>query len=412
MNEPTFDGSYWAVRRLCQQWRRRREPEPGDVAIPVQTAPGQVAQVDFGYCGTLVDPRSGKLRRAWVFVMVLGHSRHLFAKVVFDQRQQTWLQLHAEAFAFFGGVPHVIVPDNLKAAVVRAVFGLGDKPSLNRSYCELARHYGFQIDPTPPYAPAKKGKVERAVKYVKRSFFAAWQPSTLQEANDGLQRWNAEVASVRRHGSTGRIPHEVFLDEEAPALTALPPRPYEIVIWKQAKVHRDAHVQFEGRLYSVPWHHLGKDVWVHADATTVTLYVHDERVATHDRRGEGPRSTLEAHLPEGRRELRNHSRAHWELRGLAMGDEVHQYVSALFEQDEVLLQLRTVQAVVTLLEKHPAHRARRACTRALRYANFTYRGVRDILRKGLDMEPDDDQVVLFGQLEAPRFARRPSDFRS
>jgi transposase len=243
VNDPDFDGSYWAVKRLCRQIRKKRPSRPGDVVIPVETGPGQVAQVDFGYVGMLLDPETGRLRKAWVFVMVLAFCRHLFAKVVFDQKTITWLALHVEAFAFFGGVPEVVVPDNTKVAVIRAAFGLGDSPALNRSYCELARHYGFRIDPTPPYSPEKKGKVESSVKYVKRSYFAAWTPTTLPEANEGLKRWNLEVASVRVHGATQRVPIELFESEELPALRPLPGLPFELVEWKQAKVHRDAHIQ-------------------------------------------------------------------------------------------------------------------------------------------------------------------------
>ena len=99
--------------------------------------------------------------------MVLGHSRHMFAKVVFNQRVETWLQLHVDAFTFFGGVPHTIVPDNLKAAVIRAAFGADEMSVFHRSYRELARHYDFVIDPTPPYSPQKKGKVERSVHHKK-----------------------------------------------------------------------------------------------------------------------------------------------------------------------------------------------------------------------------------------------------
>jgi transposase len=97
-------------------------------------------------------------------VMVLGHSRHQYAEVVFDQRTATWLELHQRAFAWFGGVPKVIVPDNLKAAVISAAFGVSSLPELNRSYREFARHHGFRVDPTPPRSPKKKGKVESSVK--------------------------------------------------------------------------------------------------------------------------------------------------------------------------------------------------------------------------------------------------------
>jgi hypothetical protein len=118
-----FHGSYDAVKRLCRSKAKAAGPRPEDVAIPVETLPGEVAQVDFGCVGKLYDPDQHVLRKAYVFVMVLGSSRHMFAKVVFDQSATTWQQLHAEAFAFFGGIPETVVPDNLKAAVVRMAFG-------------------------------------------------------------------------------------------------------------------------------------------------------------------------------------------------------------------------------------------------------------------------------------------------
>ncbi|MCB1009370.1 MAG: exodeoxyribonuclease VII large subunit, partial [Acidobacteria bacterium] len=158
--DPDFTGSRWAVARLCRRLRKRQGVRPEDIAIPVITAPGEETQVDFGYVGRLYDPEQGVLRKAWVFVMVLGFSRHMYARAVFDQRAETWLWLHARAFEHFGGVPASNRPDNLKAAVVRAAFAPGDEIVLNRSYRELARHYGFVIDPTPVRDPEKKGKVE------------------------------------------------------------------------------------------------------------------------------------------------------------------------------------------------------------------------------------------------------------
>lgn len=142
------------------------------------TAAGEIAQVDFGYVGQLWDPSSGQLRKAWVFVVVLAHSHHQFARLVFDQRTETWISLHEQAFQAFGGVPHTMVPDNLKAAVIQAAFGAGDPScALNRSYRELAQHYGFKVDPAPPAAPQKKGKVESAVKYVKNNALNQVRPS-------------------------------------------------------------------------------------------------------------------------------------------------------------------------------------------------------------------------------------------
>src|SRR5690606_11268259 len=165
-----FTGSLSAIKRLYASVRKAEGVRPEDVAIPVDTMPGKIAQVDFGAVGKLWDPREKAVRKAYVFIMVLGHSRHQFARIVFDQKLETWLSLHAEAFKWFGGVPEVIVPDNLKAAVLRAAFDATTEPILNRSYRELARHFGFKIDSTPAYSPEKKGKVEAGVRYFKRNF--------------------------------------------------------------------------------------------------------------------------------------------------------------------------------------------------------------------------------------------------
>jgi len=170
LNEPEFDGSLSAIKRMVQRFAREEGPKPTDVAIPVETVAGEVAQIDFGYVAKRYDPERGLLRKSWLLVITLGCSRHMFTQIVFDQKIETWARLHVEAFEYFGGVPHMMVPDNLKAAVVRAAFGVDDEPVLNRTYRELARHYGFQIDPTPPRSPEKKGKVERGVRYVKGNF--------------------------------------------------------------------------------------------------------------------------------------------------------------------------------------------------------------------------------------------------
>lgn len=399
LDDPAFSGSLWAVKRVWRAWRKRRGVRAEDVAIPVDTEPGQIAQVDFGYVGVLTDPVTGMARRAWVFTCVLGFSRHMFAKIVFDQRAETWVQLHVEAFAWFGGVPATIVPDNLKAAVIRAAFGADrENDGLNRMYVDLARHYHFQIDPAPPRQPKKKGKVESGVKYVKRNFFL---PRTLEDATSAqaeLARWVREIAGERDHGTTHQAPLALFEAEERAALLSLPERPYVPVTWKQATVHPNSHVVFERREYSVPWTHIGDRLWIRATPDSVYVYAtDDERVATHDRRGKGLRSTTETHLPEGRRELRHRSRAYWVDRARLIAESVATYVEEVFGSDDVLSKLRPVQAIVTHLEKHPAERAIAACRRARFYGCHTYVGVRDILRQGLDQQP----------LPAPMLEPRP-----
>lgn len=411
LEHPEFEGSHGAVKRLWRGLKRAKGVQAEDVAIPVETRPGEVAQVDFGYVGKLLDPTTMTLRKAWCFVLVLAWSRHMVVRVVFDQKSETWLQLHVEAFAELGGVPETVVPDNLKAAVVRAAFTADQTSELQRSYRELARHYGFKVDPTPPYDAPKKGKVEAGVKYVKGNFFVGRQESDADQVRRDLQRWVHEIAGVREHGTTRKQPLEQFEAVERGALRPLPKERWEPVLWRRARVHRDAHIALDKRLYSVPWKYIGQEVWVCSSAHSVVVYADDERVATHPRRGPGYRSTIEGHLPDQRADLRHRSRAFWEQRAEAMGPEVLRYVRTVFDSDDVLSQLRAVQALVTHLETFPKERACAACLRAEHFGCYGYSAVRNILRQGLDLEPLPHAQPPASAPSAPRFARSPHHWR-
>jgi transposase len=402
-----FPGTYSSVKRLCRTLCKARGVRPQDVAIPVETAPAEVAQVDFGYVGKLLDPVTMTLRKAWCFVMVLGYSRHMVVRVVFDQKVETWLRLHVEAFTELGGVVETVVPDNLKAAVIRAAFAIDGTTELNRSYRELAKHYGIKIDPTPPYDPAKKGKVEAGVKYVKNNFFAGRENTNIDELRPELRRWVYEIAGTRVHGTTSKRPLDEFEQIEKLALRALPAIGYETIVWRKARVHRDSHVAFERRLYSAPWRLIGQEVWLCASARSLLIYADDVRVATHARRGSGLRSTLDVHLPDHRSELRHRSREYWEKRAIAMGEEVGRFIREVFDADDVLSQLRAVQAIVTHLETYPPERARAACERARLYGNYSYIGLKRILRQALDLQPLPGIVIAQSPAsnDMPRFAR-------
>ncbi len=251
---------------MCLRLAREAGPKPEDVAIPVETAPGEVAQVDFVYAGKIYDPERGVLRRAWLFVMALGFSRHMFCDLVFDQKVETWIRLHVDAFEYFGRRPEVVVPDNLKAAVIRAAFGArrrgGAEPQLPRAGAPLRL-------PDRPDAAEKSGEegqggaggVVREAQLL-RDPHARW---TSRWTARLCWRWREEVAATRRHGTTGQRPGEVFEDEERAALRPLPAKPYEVVIWKRATLHRDAHVQIDGAFYSAPWKYIGERLDVRGD---------------------------------------------------------------------------------------------------------------------------------------------------
>lgn len=408
VNEPEYAGSLSAVKRVCLRLERGSGPKASEVAIPVVTAPGEVAQVDFGYAGKRYDPQRGVLRKSWLFVMTLGFSRRSFCELVFDQKVETWVRLHIQAFEYFGAVPRVMVPDNLKAAVVRAAFGIDDDAAIQRTYRELARHYGFQVDPTPPRSPEKKGKVERDVRYVRGSFLATWTSVDIHEDRKALRRWLVEVADRRVHGTTKRAPIELFLELEHAALLPLPAARFELLTWKQARLHTDSHVQIDGAFYSAPWRFLHRELWVRCTAHAVAIYHDDEHLWTHARVVRGQRSTVQEHLPEHRRDLRHRSREHWTARAQAIGADALRLVEAIFGADDVLLTLRRVQAVVTHLETFPAARANAAAKRALFFECTDYRGIKNILRQGLDLVPLPDECKRAWSTGS-RFARRPTE---
>jgi transposase len=408
-----FTGSLSAVKRFCRRLKKAAGIKAEEVAIPVESKPGEIAQVDFGYVGRIIDPEQHVLRKAWVFVMVLGFSRHRFDKIVFDQKVETWLKLHVEAFSKFGGVVETVVPDNLKSAVIRHAFGVDGPTSLNRSYWELARYYGFKVDPAPPRDPEKKGKVESGVKYVKRNFFRPRDFEDAAQAQSDLEQWGLKIAGLRTHGTTGRRPLDLFEQEERDALKPLPAKPYELVVWKKAQVHHDSHIQFDRRLYSVPWRHINQQVWVRASSGEVCIYLDDERIATHDRHGSSWRSTKDEHLPEHRVAYRHRSIGYWEERADKLGEQVGRYIREVFNSDDVLSRLRCVQGMVTYLEQHPRERANATCERASYFGNYTLRGLKNILRKALDFEPLPGRQAELGQIIIhPRFARKASEFLS
>ena len=405
--EAEFTGSLSAVKRAYFRLRRELGIRPEDVVIPVITAPGQIAQVDFGYVGKLLDRAAGNRRKAWVFVMVLAHSRHMYCEIVFDQKVETWLKLHQAAFDWFGGVPDTVVPDNLKSAVIHAAFTPNETAELNRNYRELARHYSFKVDPAPPYSPEKKGKVESGVNYVKSNFFKTYgETLDAQELDKRLRQWVLETAGGRVHGTTQKRPLEVFAAEERCSLKCLPRVSYESILWQKATVRADSHVLHGGARYSVPWRWVGKTGWLRVSSKSIQVHIENVRVATHQLERPGEHVTLDAHLPHGRRDLRYRSRGYWLERADLIGTETGTYVREVLDSDDVLCHLRQVQAIVLHLEGFPCHRAEGASRRASFYANYKPQGVKRILARGLDDQPLPTALPLSGpRTTSPRHAR-------
>jgi transposase len=384
-DRPGFTASESAVWRLCVKLRAARTPLPV-VMGRVETRPGEVAQVDFGAVGTLIDPVSQQPRKAQVFVMVLGWSRHMYAEFVFDQSITTWLQCHQRAFTFFGGVPERVVLDNLKSAIIKA-YAHDQDVEVQRAYRECAEHYSFLIDPCLPSTPRHKGKVERGgVGYLKQSFLPLLPvDSTLTEANRRLRAWLLSTAGRREHGTTHEQPLKRFYDAEQVLLGPLPSTAYDPAEWQQVKVHRDGHVVFAKAFYSAPTRLVGQHLWLRAGLQEIRLFADNyELVATHPRATQpGQRSTHPDHLPVEKVRGLTASRESCQAEALAIGPATRQVVAELLASRPVD-RLRTVVRVLRLAESYSAARLEAACARAVAFGDPSLSTLKQILIAELD----------------------------
>lgn len=379
LQERGYTGSYSAVWRFVT----KSEANNPEVVLRIETPPGYEAQVDFGDAGHFLDPATGLPRRTYVFVMTLSFSRHHYAELVFDQTALTWLAAHTRALNYFGGVPQRVVIDNLKAGIQKAAW---EDPEVNRSYAELAEHYGFLISPCRPATPQHKGKVESGVHFVKRNFLPAREPVDILQGNRDLLRWCAQVGQ-RQHGTTHKKPAEQFDAIEKTALQPLPRTAYDLGVYKKAKLHRDGYVVFDGSYYSAPERLIGSTLWVRGGLTTVRLLTEDHHVVfTHDRAREpGQRVTHPDHLPTARAAALPRSPHLLKQQAAEVGPHTLALVEAVLS-DPVVDKTGSAGRVLRLADKHSSVRLEAACERAMRFSDPRYTTVRDILSQGLEAQ--------------------------
>jgi len=399
LKEKGFKGGYSSVRRFVS----RLEDQKPEVFVRVETSPGEEAQVDFGYAGMMFDEKSLRMRKAWVFVMTLSWSRHMYAELVFDQKVETWIELHVRAFEFFGGAVKRVVLDNLKAGIIKAVVHDAEP---QRSYRDLAEHYGFLISPCRPRTPQHKGKVESGVRYVKRNALAGREFRSLQKANRHLERWVLETAGRRDHGTTHEEPLERF-EREREMLISLPHSRFETAVWKKAKVHSDCHVVFDYSFYSAPHRFVGEKLWLKATAQRVELYREYERIASHSRaERRGKWVTNFDHLPPEK--VAGLFPEPLEIR--AKANEIGPSTAELIDRllgERPMDRVRSAQGILKLSKRFGPKRLERACKRALAFDELRYATIKSILHKGLDAEPLEESHLAPGPLPKTAIFARP-----
>ncbi|HPT62540.1 MAG TPA: IS21 family transposase [Bacillota bacterium] len=371
----------------CSRYVRATMPDalvvPNEVTVyRPEVPPGEEVQIDFAYLGRWGDPRTGSCHRLWAFIMVLSFSRHIFVRPVMRMDKRSWLECNVGGLEFFQGVPRRLVLDNLTDGVLKPDIY---EPQLNRAYEELAAHYGVLIDPCRRGKPKDKPRVERAVSYVRDSFFRGRTFSSFAEIEQEALRWCVDVAGMRIHGTTGQRPLEAYNLIEKATLKPLPER-WEFAVWQTAKVGPDSHCAVRRVLYSVPWRYIGQELQVRVSENRVQFYLGDELVKTHICMPGERRQTDAVDLPPDKIAFFQRT-PQWCMRqAKQMGESAFELVLELL-REKTLTHLRQAQGVIRLCDTYGAERLNRACARALSFGDVRYRTVKGILSCGLDGQP-------------------------
>ena len=340
------------------------------------------------YCGptmTVVNPDTGECRQAQVFVAVLGASNYTFACASWTQGQADWLNAHVNAFEFFRGVPEVIVPDNLKSAVRKTH---RYEPDINPSYQQLVVHYQTAIVPARPYKPKDKAKAEVAVQIVERWIMARLRHQTfftLASLNQAI-RFLLDDLNRRPFKKLPGTRLSQFEQLDKPALRPLPAQPYQYAEIKQARVHIDYHIEYDKHYYSVPHHLVKQAVEVQATETTVAIYSHGKRVASHSRsHRHGAHSTCQEHMPRAHQAMSEWSPQRFLNWAGDIGAETRAVVNCLLQEKRHKEQsYRRILALLSNAKKYGRERLNKACGRALLIGSPTRSSVESILKQGLD----------------------------
>ena len=389
--------NHYSYTRFCELydiWRKKNKKP----SMRQLHKAGEKCFVDYaGMTVDITDPETGEVTGAQIFVGVMGASNYIFAEATASQSLENWLGSHTRMLEFFGGVPEIIVPDNLRSGVTKAC---RYDPVANPSYVQWANHYGTVIIPARPRKPKDKAKAEVGVQIVERSVLAPVRNEvffSLGHLNRRVKELVAEANSKPFQKLEGWRRGQ-FEKTDLPALGPLPPYPYAYTEIKRAKVNIDYHVEHKKKLYSVPCIYRGERVEIHASENIVMIYFKNRLIAQHKRLKTGRYATEFAHMPEGHRE---HER--WNPRRLrnwakSLGEDVYRWVDAQLEsRDHPEQAYRACLGLMSLSRDYP-QRLNLACGVANRNGLVRLNQIKEILKNGMDrLAPLQEQSASLPQ---------------
>jgi transposase len=397
--------SYDTLRRFAIEelaWRKK----PTTVRV-ADTEPGEIAQVDFGLMGTLVDPTTGRARRLWVLIVTLVYSRYQFVWPSFEQTTAAVCAGLDGAWRFFGAMARVLLPDNMTAMVQRAD-ELG--PTLVPAFLDYVQARGLFVDTARVRSPKDKARVENQVAYVRESWFDGETFTSLDDARASAERWCRDVAGARVHGTTREVPKEVYEAREKPAMKSPPADRFDVPHWTDAKVHPDHHVQVLKSLYSVPTRFVGSTVRVRADRTTVKIYAGNELVKMYGRVAPGKRVTDASDYPTGKDVIATRDIASLIASAKRCGAHVGVYAERLLDVPLPWTRMRLVYALLRLCKKFGDGRVEALCQSALAFDVVDVRRIERMLVEAKPPTSPSSRERTVVPLPAPRFARTSEHF--
>ena len=343
------------AERTLHRFAAERCGAGSKVTTPVDDGPpGGELQVDFGDLG-LIPAGEGRRRKLRALVFTACFSRYLFVYLTFSMTLEEVIAGCEQAWAFFGGVFRVVVPDNMSPVVAKAD---AVNPQLTREWLEYAQARGFVTDPARVRHPRDKPRVEAGVKFVQGNFFAGETFLDLADARSKMAAWLV-TANARVHGTTRQVPAVVFAAQEAPCLLPAPAERYQVPYWAQVKVHVDYHIQVARALYSVPWRHVGARVMARADEHLVKVYLRDQLIKTHPRKQPGGRSTDAADMPPGVEGYATRTVDRIVAQAASYGPATGIYAQRLLDGDAPWMMMRSVYRLIGLAKRYGPRPPRR-----------------------------------------------------
>ena len=379
--EHGFTGRYASVKRFVRRLNKKRE-------LPfrrMECAPGREAQIDFG-AGAPVEQPNGRFKRYPVLRLVLSFSRKGYSEALPREGTEEFLRGLEDAFHHLGGAPAILVPDNTKAAVVKADWY---DPEINPKVRDFCRHYGCAILPTKPRTPRHKGKVESGVKYVSGNALKGKRFKSLAEENEALAHWETHVADLRIHGTTKRQVKALF-ELERPHLLPLPATRFPFFHEAPRSVHRDGHVEVDKAYYSVPPEYLGHTVWVRWDSKMVRIFKEVRElgatcgrlvlIATHVKRSPGRFSTDANHIASEKISGVERGAGYLLKRISRIGPRTTQWAQTMLQQRGIE-GVRVLQGLLSMTRRHSADDLERACRLALSHSAYRLAALRDLMKR-------------------------------